>query len=306
MPKVDVIIPAYNAAKYLAPALASVEAQTFEDWRILLIDDGSTDSTADVAVPFIERLGKRITYIRQENQGLPAARNAAIRSSSAEYLALLDSDDIWLPSRLAESLAFLDSHPNVGVSHSSVAIVDEAGEILETLDTPQKHSDGRIAPYIYMRKVHLRCPTISFRRRCVEMVGLFDETLRATEDRDLWFRIAQHFEVGFIDKVLAHYRISTASMSTDPNRMLQAQLQFIQKHYGSPGCGRMARRIALSESYRHHAEALDLRGEHWNALKSTSLSLGFYPLDLTNLRSAAAILVHSSSKALGRNPVSPG
>lgn len=294
MPKVDVIIPAYNAAKYLAAALASVEAQTFEDWRILLIDDGSTDNTAEVAAPFMERLGQRFAYIRQMNQGLPAARNAAIRNSSAEYLALLDSDDIWLPCRLAESVSYLESHPRVGVSHGSVAIVDETGKILETIDTPQKHGEGMIAPYIYMRKVHLRCPTVTFRRRCIEMVGLFDETLRATEDRDLWFRIALHFEVGFIDKVLAHYRISTASMSTDANRMLQAQLQFIGKHYGAPGCGNLERRIALSQSYRHHAEALDIRGQHWNALKSTSRSLGFYPLDLANLRSAAAILLHSS------------
>ena len=293
MPKVDVIIPAYNAARYLAAALASVEAQTFADWRIMLIDDGSTDNTAEVAAPFMERLGKRFKYIKQENQGLPAARNAAVRSSSSEYMALLDSDDIWLPDRLAESLNYLERHSSVGVSHSSVAIVDEAGEVLETIDTPQKHGEGMIAPYIYMRKVHLRCPTVTFRRRCIEMVGLFDETLRATEDRDLWFRIALHFEVGFIDKVLAHYRVSTASMSTDPHRMLQAQLRFIEKHYGSPGCGTLARRIALSQSYRHHAEALDIRGEHGNALKSASRSLGFYPLDLTNFRSAAAILLHS-------------
>lgn len=296
MPKVDIIIPAYNAAKYLAAALASVEAQTFEDWRILLIDDGSTDNTAEVAAPFMARLGQRFTYIRQENQGLPAARNTAIRNSSAEYMALLDSDDIWLPCRLAESLSYLESHPRVGVSHSSVAFVDETGKILQTFNTPQKHGEGMIAPYIYMRKVQLPCPTVTFRRRCIDTVGLFDETMRATEDRDLWFRIALHFEVGFIPKVLAHYRTSAASMSADPHRMLQAQLRFIGKHYGAPGCGILARRVALSQCYRQHAEALDLRGKHWSALKSASQSLGFYPLELTNLRSAAAILLHSSDR----------
>lgn len=296
MPKVDVIIPAYNAAKYLAAALASVEAQTFEDWRIVLIDDGSTDNTAEVAAPFMERLEQRFTYIRQENQGLPAARNTAIRNSSSEYMALLDSDDIWLPNRLAESLRYLESHPRVGVSHSSVAFVDETGEILKTFDTPQKHGEGMVAPYIYMRKLQLPCPTVTFRRSCIEKVGLFDETMRATEDRDLWFRIALHFEVGFIPKVLAHYRVSAASMSSDPNRMLQAQLRFIEKHYGAPGCGALTRRIALSHCYRQYAEALEFRGKHWNALKSASRSLGFYPLDLTNIRSAASILLHSSDR----------
>jgi glycosyltransferase involved in cell wall biosynthesis len=299
MPKVDVIIPAYNAARYLAAALASVEAQTFADWHIVLIDDGSTDNTAEVAAPFRERLGQKLTYIKQENQGLPAARNAAIRNSSAEYLALLDSDDIWLPCRLADSLRYLESHPSVGVSHSSVAFVDETGKILKTFDTPQKHGEGMIAPYIYMRKVQLPCPTVTFRRSCIEKVGLFDETMRATEDRDLWFRIALHFEVGFIPKVLAHYRISTTSMSSDPNRMLQAQLRFIEKHYGSPGCGVLVRRIALSHCYIQYAEALNLRGEHRNALKSAAQSLCFYPFDLTNMRSAVSILLHPSRQ---RNP----
>jgi glycosyltransferase involved in cell wall biosynthesis len=296
MPKVDIIIPAYNAARYLAAALASVEAQTFADWRIMLIDDGSTDNTAEVAAPFMERLGQRFKYIKQENQGLPAARNAAIRNSSSEYMALLDSDDIWLPDRLAESLRYLESHPSVGISHSSVAFVDETGKILQTFDTPQKHGEGMVAPYIYMRKLQLPCPTVTFRRSCIEKVGLFDETMRATEDRDLWFRIALHFEVGFVPKVLAHYRVSAASMSSDPNRMLQAQLRFIEKHYGAPGCGALTRRIALSHCYRQYAEALKLRGEHWNALKSASRSLGFYPLDLTNIRSAASILLHASDR----------
>lgn len=296
MPKVDIIIPAYNAARYLAAALASVEAQTFADWRIMLIDDGSTDNTAEVAAPFMERQGQRFKYIKQENQGLPAARNAAIRNSSSEYMALLDSDDIWLPDRLAESLRYLESHPSVGISHSSVAFVDETGKILQTFDTPQKHGEGMVAPYIYMRKLQLPCPTVTFRRSCIEKVGLFDETMRATEDRDLWFRIALHFEVGFIPKVLAHYRVSAASMSSDPNRMLQAQLRFIEKHYGAPGCGALTRRIALSHCYRQYAEALKFRGEHWNALKSASQSLGFYPLDLTNIRSAASILLHASDR----------
>jgi glycosyltransferase involved in cell wall biosynthesis len=296
MPKVDIIIPAYNAARYLTAALCSVEAQTFEDWRILLIDDGSTDNTAEVAAPFADRLGQRFTYIKQENQGVSAARNAAIRNSSAEYMALLDSDDIWLPCRLAESLSYLESHPRVGVIHSSVAFVDETGVILQTFNAPQKHGEGMIAPYIYMRKVHLPCPTVTFRRRCIETVGLFDESMRATEDRDLLLRIALHFEVGFIPKVLAHYRLSAASASADPNHMLRGQLRFIEKHYGAPGCGALVRRIALSQCYREHAEALERHGHHWKALKFTARSIGFYPLDLTNIRSAASILLHASDR----------
>jgi cellulose synthase/poly-beta-1,6-N-acetylglucosamine synthase-like glycosyltransferase len=294
MPKVDVIIPAYNAANYLSAAIESVIAQTFEDWRIVLVDDGSTDSTAEIAAGFVQRLGQKLKYIHQSNHGLPAARNAAIRNSTAEFLALLDSDDIWLPCRLAESLKFFDSHPKVGLTYSSVAFVDEAGEVLQTFDTPQKYAEGNIAPYIYMRSVQLPCPTITFLRKCVEEVGLFDETMRATEDRDLWFRIALKFEVGFIHKVLAHYRTSPTSMSTDQDRMLRAQLQFIQKHYGAPGCGAVARRIALSQCYKQHAEALQKRGQQLAAIRSSVQSLSYYPFDSNNVRSAASLLLKAA------------
>src|ERR1700722_7615701 len=104
MPKVDVIIPAYNAAKYLPIAIESVLAQTFEDWRILLIDDGSTDNTADIVASYQERLGSKLVYIKQSNGGEWGARNNGIRHATAEFLALLDADDVWLPCRLAESL----------------------------------------------------------------------------------------------------------------------------------------------------------------------------------------------------------
>ena len=116
MATVDVIIPSFNAAKYLPAALESVFSQTFDDWRILLVDDGSTDNTAEVVAPFLDRFGPRIKYIKQNNRGLPAARNAAIQASTAEFLALLDADDLWLPCRLSESLKVLAERPQAGLA----------------------------------------------------------------------------------------------------------------------------------------------------------------------------------------------
>lgn len=291
MPKVDIIIPAYNAAKYLPAAIESVIAQTFDDWRILLIDDGSTDNTAETVAPFISRLGPKFLYIHQPNAGLPAARNTAIRNSDAEFLALLDADDVWLPCRLSESLKCFEDRPQVGLAYGFNDRIDTEGNLIDTFDRRQRHGEGRIARYIYMRRVDLPCPTITFRRSAVDQVGLFDETLRATEDRDLWFRIALHYEVALAPTVIAHYRTSPGSMSTDPQRMLTAQLQFIEKHYGAPGCGKIVRRIALARVYRQHAEALTLRRRRWAALKSLLRSLLFYPLDTGNLRVFAYLLL---------------
>ncbi len=297
MAKVDIIIPAYNAGSYLAIAIESVVAQTFQDWRILLVDDGSTDNTAEIALGFREKLGPRLDYIKQPNGGLPAARNAAIRRSSAEFLALLDADDVWLPCRLSESLKCFEGRPQVGLSYGFVSRIDAAGAIIDTFADRQKHAEGWIAPYIYMRMVDLPCPTITFRKRCVDEVGLFDESLRATEDRDLWLRIALRYQVALAPEILALYRTSPASMTTDPDRMFQAQLQFIRKHFGSKGCGRLARRVALSRIYKQRAEAFGSRRRLWAALTSSLHAFVLYPLDGRNARTAASLLLRFTGLA---------
>jgi glycosyltransferase involved in cell wall biosynthesis len=288
----DVIIPAYNAVQYLGFAIESVISQDFEDWQIVLVDDGSTDNTAEVIAPYRDRLGPKLKYIMQENRGLPAARNAAIRNSSSEFLALLDADDLWLPSRLSESLKVMTERPNAGLSYGLIAGIDPEDRIGSTWVGNLKHAEGRIAPYIYMRKVELPCPTMTFRRRCVEDVGMFDESMRATEDRDLWLRIALKYEVAFIPKVLAYYRLSPNSMSTDPERMLRAQVQFIGKHYGSRGCGLRARQIALARIYKQRAEGQKKRGQRWAAVKSSLRAVALYPLDVDNPRTAGSLLLH--------------
>jgi glycosyltransferase involved in cell wall biosynthesis len=294
MPKVDVIIPAYNAAKYVAAAIESVIGQTYEDWKILLVDDGSTDNTAEVVEPFIERLGPKLQYIYKPNGGLPAARNTAIRNSSAEFLALLDADDVWLPCRLAELLQCFEDRPHVGLAYGLISWIDADGVIIDTFSGNRNPAEGRIATHIYTRKVHLPCPTVTFRRSCVDEVGLFDETMRATEDRDLWLRIALRYEVAFVPKVLALYRLSAGSMSTDSGRMLKAQLRFVEKHYGAPGCGRVARRIALGEIYKHQAELLVAGGDSWGCFRSSLRSLAFYPFDFENIRIVGSLLLRSA------------
>jgi glycosyltransferase involved in cell wall biosynthesis len=291
MPRVDVIIPAYNAAKFLPQAIDSVAAQTFEDWRIVLVDDGSTDNTAEIVAPYAERLGPKLKYIQQANAGLPAARNTAIRNSSAELLALLDADDIWLPERLAESVKVFENRPQVGLAYGFNSRIDADGAVIDTFTRRSKHAEGKIARYIYMRLVQLPCPTITFRRAAVDEVGMFDETLRATEDRDLWVRIAMKYEVALVPKVIALYRTSPNAMTTDPERMLKAQRQFIEKHYGTPGFGAWERRVALGQIYRQRAEAFALRREMRTAVGSSLRAVALNPLDVNNLRTAGSLLM---------------
>lgn len=121
-------------------------------------------------------------------------------------------------------------------------------------------------------------------------MGLFDETMRATEDRDMWLRIALNYEVCFIERVIAHYRLSPTSMSTDLNRMLTAQLRFVEKHHGSPGCGAWQRRQALGLIYRQQADALSARKQLGAAMKNSLKALALFPLDRNNARAAGSIV----------------
>jgi cellulose synthase/poly-beta-1,6-N-acetylglucosamine synthase-like glycosyltransferase len=189
-------------------------------------------------------------------------------------------------------LKILVERPQVGLVYGLITGIDQENRPGITWGGNLSDADGHIAPQIYMRKVELPCPTITFRRKCVDEVGFFDETMRATEDRDLWLRIALRYEVGFVPKVLAYYRLLPNSMSTDPQRMLQAQLKFIRKHYGSEGCGLRPRQIALARSYKQRAEALKVQSQPWAALMSALQAVTFYPFDMDNPRTAGSLLLN--------------
>lgn len=307
MSKVDVIIPAYNAARFLPGAIESVLAQTETAWRILLVDDGSTDNTREVVESFARLLGDRFRYIFQENRGLPAARNTAIRNSSSPLLALLDADDLWLPNRLADSLASFAGRPEVGLSYGRITRFSDTGAVIDTFAGNGDRGQTDAARWIYTRKIELPCPSVTFRRVCVEKVGMFDETMRATEDRDLWLRIAQHYQVAFVPSVIALYRRTDSSMSGDLPRMLRAQLQFIEKHYGEPGCGWWARQTALGRAYKQQAEGFADRGQHTTALRHAFRAAALAPFDSDNLRTAASIVLRSAGwrRRLSVTPARP-
>lgn len=287
----DVIIPAYNAARYLPFALESLLAQDSPDWHAVLVDDGSTDNTPEVVDSYRDRFGSRLTYIRQNNRGLPAARNAAIAASAGEFLALLDADDIWLPSRVSASLEVFRNQPSTGITYSAVTLIDQSGIPFFDFVGDDRDAPGNTVSKIYTSEIHLCCPTVTFRRAAVERVGGFDETLRSTEDRDLWVRIAQHYQVVFIPKILAQYRRSPTSMSANYQRMFEAQMQFIEKHYKTPHCGFIAHRIAVSRAYRRLGEALRARKLRSKALLNSTRACIEWPFSIESLRQACACAV---------------
>ena len=228
MPTVSVIMPAYNVEAYIGEAIESVLAQTFTDFELVVVDDGATDRTGQIAREYAER-DPRIVVVHQQNGGLPAARNTAIRHARADIFALLDSDDVWAPEFLDEQLAILRSRPDVDIV---------TGNAL----TLGSHLDGRPArPWPDPRPqpdltsilndeyaVFIMCV---FTRRVYDTIGGFDEMLRTNEDFDFWLRAALA-GMRFVrnDRPLGHYRRRDDSLSASQVRMLRGALRVCYKH----------------------------------------------------------------------------
>jgi len=204
MPKVSVIIPTYNREKYIVETLQSVFAQTFTDYEVIVIDDGSTDNTSDVLKPYLDR----IVYLRKPNGGQGSARNAGIKMAKGAYIAFLDSDDLWMPEKLLLQVGYLDDHPDAALVFSDTATFYEDDEGKQ-VRTGELHFQGEEISFNRLFKMNfIPNLTVMVRKGCVEDAGLFDESkeLVGGEDYALWLRIAMKAGMGHIPETLAQYR----------------------------------------------------------------------------------------------------
>ncbi len=195
MTTISIIIPTYNRADFLKEAIDSVLAQNYQDFELLIVDDGSIDHTREL----ISRYGERVRYLYQENQGVSSARNRGIRSSSGQYVAFLDSDDLWLPEKLEQQLAVMRQQPELRLCHTEEIWI-RRGVRVNQKKKHQKHG-GYIFPYCLPLCV-ISPSSVLLRRNVFDDVGYFDEVLPACEDYDLWLRITQHYPVHFIETPL--------------------------------------------------------------------------------------------------------
>ncbi len=191
MPAVSVIIPAYNRARTLARAVDSVLGQSFRDFELVLVDDGSTDGTRELA----EEYGNSIRYFHQENRGVSAARNRGIRESRSPWIAFLDSDDIWHRDKLLAQMDFMENNPEISILQTDEIWIRRGVRV-----NPKKihrKRGGWIFPDSL--KLCLISPSaVIMDRRLFYEYGLFDEDMPACEDYDLWLRVTPDQEVGLI------------------------------------------------------------------------------------------------------------
>jgi glycosyltransferase involved in cell wall biosynthesis len=259
MTQVSVVIPVYNVEKYIAATVQSVLNQTYADFELLIVDDGSPDRSSEICQQFND---PRITIIRQANRGLAGARNTGIRRASGQYIAFLDGDDLWLPDQLEKQIAHLEQSPQIGVSFCRSEFINEAGDRLGTYTMPQLRdidlpcllkgspiSNGSAA--VVRREVF---EDIKFEANLHGSVEdfYFDEQFRRSEDIECWLRIILQtsWKIEGIPEALTLYRVNSGGLSASFFKQLESWEQVLTK-VRSYAAAQLAPYEALAMAYQY-------------------------------------------------------
>ena len=211
-PPVSVIIPTYNRAPLVVRAAASALDQTYPSMDVIVVDDGSSDDTEQ---RLAAELGSQIRYLRQDNQGVSAARNRGLREATGDYIAFLDSDDVWLPKKITAQVDFLRERPKYGMVVCDYYDVDRSGTVVSIERRRQQYgADGHVLKRI-LNAPNLVPSTALLRREVYEEVGGFDTSLKTAEDIDFHLRVAKRFPIGVIEEPLVRYLSGNDSLSED-------------------------------------------------------------------------------------------
>ena len=215
---VSIVIPAYNAEQYLGETIESVLAQTFDDFELLIIDDGSTDNTAEIVRNYSFK-DNRVKLRSQQNQGVSIARNTGIKLAKGEYIAFLDSDDKWLPNKLAVHIEHFNQDSNLGASFGKVEFLTSDGQLTGHLSNSLL--TGIKPEYLLYENPTITTSNIVVRREVFEQVGGFDEQISYSEDLEWLLRLACYdtWKIEGIAEVLTQYRTSQNSLSSDLYKM---------------------------------------------------------------------------------------
>jgi len=248
-PSVSVVIPAYNYGPFLGEAIESALAQTYQPLEVIVIDDGSTDNTPEVAASY----GSRIRFVRTPNKGVSAARNAGIEISKGDLIAFVDADDRWLPNKLEIQIPHFLSDPAVGLVHAGNRVFDN--ETAATLCEPPVDSTASLHDLLKCCAVSASAVVVP--RRIFKETGGFDERLAGGEDWDMWLRIAAGYKVISHREVLVEVRSHGKGLgSNNALRMFRDCMTVLQKarsiHPGCPQCAsaiRSAQRQMRKEYY---------------------------------------------------------
>jgi glycosyltransferase involved in cell wall biosynthesis len=219
-PSVSVVLPTYNQKRYLRQALDSVLSQTYRDFELIVVDDGSTDGTANLLEEYL-RCGCEIKVIRQENMGLPRALNVGFAHAQGEYLTWTSSDNIMLPDMLAVLIKSLQQDRSVGLVYADFYLIDQDGNELGLFRTAEYD------PCLLLHINLVHCCFL-YRRECMERVGGYDPEFEYGEDWEYWIRISQYFRMRHVPQALYCYRFHYDSMTSRSKRGTAKHMSFAE------------------------------------------------------------------------------
>ena len=260
---ISVIMPAYQAAMSIERALESISKQTLKPNEVIVVDDGSTDGTFDLAQNFrTKMIGIELKVIRQENAGAGAARNNAIAHATAKYLAFLDADDEWLPTKIEKSVKRLHDSETLLVAHNMWTV---HGESETLLDSASLFRTASSSPYIGLyRRGFIATSTVVTHRQAIVDAGAFDDTLPVGQDFDLWLKLLQSpgtkFEI--FDQPLTRYHISPNSITSQTEKRLLSTLRIALRH--APSLAQHSSFPLASLWFRILAVHWEAMSKYWN------------------------------------------
>lgn len=294
MTTISAVIPTYNYGRFLREAIDSALTQTHPALEVIVVDDGSTDDTPQVLASY----GNRIRAIRQPNQGVGAARNTGIAAARGEYVAFLDSDDIWKPEKLERDAARFNADPGLGLVHCGAELFDSTGK---TLSVSQPLLEGWVAlDLLRLDRQVIAAPGSGTMvpRRVAEEIGGFDGRLQPSEDWDFCYRVATRYRVGVVPEALVRYRLHGAGIHLNIPRMENGMLMALEKAFQSPDAAVQAlRKHSYGRIHRVLAGCYFQSSEPRKFLRHMIKSLRYDP---RNVAYFAAYPLRVASRAFAR------
>lgn len=217
-PLVTVGIALYNHENYIKECLDSVLAQTYQNIEIILIDDGSRDSSYHVAKTILEEQHRPYIVKTRENRGMCNTLNEIASLSKGIYISFIGSDDAWHPDKLEDQVSYLEQHKDKYLVHSNSIIIDGLSKHISHIDFSKKVNSGYIFSEIVLGKGGVNTPSHLFRVDVFKVIGLYDPTLKF-EDTDFWLRLTKQYEIGYINKFHSYYRRHGENLSDNKNKL---------------------------------------------------------------------------------------
>lgn len=273
LPTVSVIVPVLNGASYIPKAIESVLAQSFEDFELIIVDDGSTDGTAAVVRAYDDT---RIRYFYQQNRGLSAARNSGIRIARGGWLAFLDCDDYWHPGKLSAQLDAARRVPDAGLIYCAATSTTMDGEVI--CEIPALIEGAVLPELLRGNRVAGSASSAMVRREVFDRVGIFDEELRCSEDWDMWLRVAAVTTVARVETPLVCCRNTPGSLGKKVAVLRDSNLKILSRAFDTYASGfRRLRRRAHSIVHLTAAINYQEMGAFAEARAELLRSAGFQP-----------------------------